>query len=76
MFMAGIGFTLSVGERADHLESIPQMQLEIAENQEALRAVEREVIVGTAERRQILCLVRLTATGDSYTPLQVQEICP
>jgi hypothetical protein len=75
-FMAGIGAVLNWGQYTDLPQEVSLLQeqrvsadLSIAELAEGLEEA-------ATERARILCLVRLTATGEVLSPLEVTERCP
>lgn len=83
VFLAGVGFTL----RSNEYTSLPAQHAALEMEQDSLEHVVQEnrisiallraqVDSASADRRQILCLVTLTATGEQLTPLQVRQRCP
>lgn len=75
-FGAGFGMAFGVGDASDNLALVPVLR----DNQAALttRVGNVEVRLGDAEdtSERILCLVRLTATGEEISPLEIDERCP
>ena len=75
-FMAGVGATLNFGETADSLKAVPVMQAEIADARTRVSRLERQVNGNAQELTRIRCLARLSATGQTVDPLEIDDICP
>lgn len=76
VFWAGVGAALNFSELSAMPEQVGLMQLDISRNSLGLTELRSRADDADAARGQILCLVRLTAEGGSWSPLQVQERCP
>ena len=75
-FMAGMGMVLNWSEYTDlpaEVSTLPQQRVAADESIVELTEGLEEA---AEERARILCLVRLTATGETLSPLEVTERCP
>ena len=75
-FLAGVGWITTTGEVRKAVEAMPSMQLEIGILEDQMVEVQEEIEDARSDRQRILCLVTLTATGESLSPLQVADRCP
>lgn len=75
-FGAGFGTAFGVGDASRMLEQVPFMQE--TQNSLVTRMGSVEVRLNDAEATsvRILCLVRLTATGEEVSPLEIDQRCP
>ena len=64
--MAGVGGVLGFGDYAGLPEKGAVLQVEVAEEREAIRSLEMGL-------KEIVCLVTLTATGEILSPLEVKQ---
>lgn len=72
MFGSGVGFAFGFGETAANIKLVPGIVAAQASFRVRLNTFEFRLDEGDEARSQILCLVRLTAAGETVTPLQVQ----
>jgi hypothetical protein len=75
-FMAGIGAVLNWGEYTDLPQDVAQLQEQRVAADESITELAEGLEEAATERARILCLVRLTATGEVLSPLEVTERCP
>ena len=79
-FMAGVGAVLGFGEYAGLPESVASLEVKEETTSSALATLRIEfdeaVLEAAADRQNILCLVRLTATQEVLSPLEVNARCP
>lgn len=76
VFMAGVGVTLNVSEFSDLPETVVAMEATVSRNEANIRVLRVRADSATADRKKILCLVALTATGEEVSPLEVTLRCP
>ncbi len=76
VFMAGVGVTLNVSDFSDLPETVETMQITVDRNETNIRVLRIRADSATANRKRILCLVTLTATGEEISPLEVNARCP
>ena len=75
-FMAGIGAVLNWGEYTDLPQDVAQLQQQRVAAAASIAELGEGLEEAATERARILCLVRLTATGEVLSPLEVTERCP
>lgn len=75
-FMAGIGAVLNWGEYTDLPADVSILQEQRISADENIAELAEGLEEAARERARILCLVRLTATGEVLSPLEVTERCP
>ena len=75
-FMAGIGAVLNWGEWTDLPQDVAQLQQQRISADDNIADLAEGLEEAAMERARILCLVRLTATGEVLSPLEVTERCP
>ena len=75
-FMAGIGAVLNWGEYTDLPQDVAQLQQQRVAADASIAELGEGLEEAATERARILCLVRLTATGEVLSPLEVTERCP
>jgi hypothetical protein len=75
-FMAGIGAVLNWGEWTDLPQDVAQLQQQRISADDNIAELAEGLEEAAMERARILCLVRLTATGEVLSPLEVTERCP
>ncbi|KKN23258.1 hypothetical protein LCGC14_0906720 [marine sediment metagenome] len=69
MFLAGIGFFTQVGELPQLPERMGAVETIQARQEFALDSLRNG-------QRRIVCLVRLSATGQTVDPLEIDRVCP
>ena len=74
--MAGIGAVLNWGEWTDLPQDVAQLQQQRISADDNIAELAEGLEEAAMERARILCLVRLTATGEVLSPLEVTERCP
>ena len=74
--MAGIGAVLNWGEYTDLPADVSILQEQRISADENIAELAEGLEEAARERARILCLVRLTATGEVLSPLEVTERCP
>ena len=74
--MAGIGAVLNWGEWTDLPQDVAQLQQQRISADDNIADLAEGLEEAAMERARILCLVRLTATGEVLSPLEVTERCP
>jgi len=75
-FMAGAGVVLSWGEWTDLPADVALLQDQRVVADRSIAELAEGLEEAALERARILCLVRLTATGEPLSPLEVTERCP
>ena len=75
-FMAGIGAVLNWGQYTDLPADVALLQDQRVAADETIADLADGLEEAATERARILCLVRLTATGEVLSPLEVTERCP
>ena len=75
-FMAGIGAVLNWGQYTDLPQDVALLQDQRIAADETIADLADGLEEAATERARILCLVRLTATGEVLSPLEVTERCP
>jgi len=75
-FMAGVGAVLNWGEYTDLPQEVAQLQEQRVAADQSITELSDGLEEAAMERARILCLVRLTATGEVMSPLEVTERCP
>ena len=75
-FMAGVGAVLNWGEYTDLPQEVAQLQRQRVSADLSIAELGDGLEEAATERARILCLVRLTATGEVLSPLEVTERCP
>jgi hypothetical protein len=74
--MAGVGAVLNWGEYTDLPQDVAVLQGQRISADENIAELADGLEEAARERARILCLVRLTATGETLSPLEVTERCP
>lgn len=75
-FMAGVGAVLGWGDYSGLPAKVSALEIRGADVDSAIQYLTDGQEEATEERQRILCLVRLTATGEILSPLEVTERCP
>ena len=75
-FMAGVGAVLNYGEWTDLPQDVALLQDQRVAADQSIAELTEGLEEAATERARILCLVRLTATGEVLSPLEVTERCP
>jgi hypothetical protein len=75
-FMAGVGAVLNYGEWTDLPAEVSLLQEQRISADDNIAELAEGLEEAAMERARILCLVRLTATGEVMSPLEVTERCP
>lgn len=75
-FLAGIGFTTGTGDVAQAVDEVPVILDSLQSHSTRISRLEARSTMAENDRRRILCLVTLTATGEELSPLEVAERCP
>jgi hypothetical protein len=75
-FMAGVGAVLNWGEYTDLPAEVALLQEQRVVADQSIAELAEGLEEAATERARILCLVRLTATGEVMSPLEVTERCP
>ena len=75
-FMAGVGAVLNWGQYTDLPQDVALLQDQRIAADESIAELTDGLDEAATERARILCLVRLTATGEVLSPLEVSERCP
>ena len=75
-FMAGVGAVLNWSEWTDLPQEVSLLQDQRIAADESIAELGEGLEEAAMERARILCLVRLTATGEVMSPLEVTERCP
>lgn len=76
LFMAGVGWTVRASKFTSLPPRVDSLTVQAARHERELVALRASVDSASADRRQILCLVTLSATGVDLSPLEVRERCP
>ena len=74
--MAGVGAVLNWGEYTDLPQEVALLQDQRVAADLSITELTDGLEEAAMERARILCLVRLTATGEVMSPLEVTERCP
>ena len=74
--MAGVGAVLNWGQYTDLPQDVALLQDQRVAADESIAELTDGLNEAATERARILCLVRLTATGEVLSPLEVTERCP
>ena len=75
-FMAGMGMVLNWEPYTDLPDAVSTLQQQRVSADESIVELTEGLEEAAEERARILCLVRLTATGETLSPLEVTERCP
>ena len=75
-FMAGVGAVLNWSEYTDLPQEVALLQDQRIAADESITELAEGLEEAAMERARILCLVRLTVTGEVLSPLEVTERCP
>ena len=75
-FMAGMGMVLNWSEYTDLPAEVSLLQEQRVVADQSITELAEGLEEAATERARILCLVRLTATGEVMSPLEVTERCP
>ena len=75
-FLAGVGAVLNLGEWENLPDAVAQLQGQRVSADRSIADLAEGLEEAALERARILCLVRLTATGEALSPLEVTERCP
>ena len=75
-FLAGVGAILNWSEYTDLPQEVALLQDQRVAAAESIAELGDGLEEAATERARILCLVRLTATGEVLSPLEVTERCP
>jgi hypothetical protein len=75
-FMAGVGAVLNWSEWTDLPQDVALLQDQRIAADDNIAELAEGLEEAAMERARILCLVRLTATGEVMSPLEVTERCP
>jgi len=75
-FMAGMGMVLNWSEYTDLPAEVSTLQQQRVSADQSIVELTEGLEEAAEERARILCLVRLTATGETLSPLEVTERCP
>lgn len=75
-FMAGVGATLQMTDYADLPQEVDSLFVLTENNAESVQRVERGLIATQQELSRIRCLSRLSATGQTIDPLEIDDVCP
>ena len=75
-FLAGVGAVLNWGEYTDLPADVSLLQEQRVAADGTIAELAEGLEDAALERARILCLVRLTATGETLSPLEVTERCP
>ena len=75
-FMAGMGMVLNWETYTDLPDAVSTLQQQRVSADESIVELTEGLEEAAEERARILCLVRLTATGETLSPLEVTERCP
>ena len=75
-FMAGMGMVLNWSEYTDLPAEVSTLQQQRISADVSIVELTEGLEDAAEERARILCLVRLTATGETLSPLEVTERCP
>ena len=75
-FLAGVGAVLNWGEYTDLPQDVALLQGQRVAADESITELAEGLEEAALERARILCLVRLTVTGEVLSPLEVTERCP
>lgn len=75
-FLAGVGAVLNWGEYTDLPQDVALLQDQRVAADNNITELTEGLEEAAMERARILCLVRLTATGETLSPLEVTERCP
>ena len=75
-FMAGMGMVLNWSEYTDLPAEVSTLQQQRVAADQSIVELTEGLEDAAEERARILCLVRLTATGETLSPLEVTERCP
>jgi hypothetical protein len=75
-FLAGVGAVLNWGEYTDLPADVSLLQEQRVAADGTIAELAEGLEEAALERARILCLVRLTATGETLSPLEVTERCP
>ena len=75
-FMAGVGAVLGWGDYSDLPAKVSALEAQTSAADSTIQTLSVGLEEARDERTRILCLVRLTATGEVLSPLEVTERCP
>ena len=75
-FLAGVGAILNWSEYTDLPQEVALLQDQRVAADQSIAELGDGLEEAATERARILCLVRLTATGEVLSPLEVTERCP
>jgi hypothetical protein len=75
-FMAGVGAVLGWGDYSGLPAKVSALEARSIRADSTIQYLTEGLVEAREERQNILCLVRLTATGEVLSPLEVTERCP
>ena len=75
-FLAGVGAILNWSDYTDLPQDVSLLQEQRVVADGTIAELAEGLEDAALERARILCLVRLTATGETLSPLEVTERCP
>jgi hypothetical protein len=75
-FLAGVGAILNWSDYTDLPQDVSQLQGQRVAADQTIAELADGLEDAAMERARILCLVRLTVTGEVLSPLEVTERCP
>jgi hypothetical protein len=75
-FLAGVTAVLSWGEYRELPRQVAVLEERSVAADASIAELRESIDEAATERARILCLVRLTATGEVLSPLAVTERCP
>ena len=75
-FLAGVGAILNWSDYTDLPQDVALLQGQRVAADESITELAEGLEEAAMERARILCLVRLTVTGEVLSPLEVTERCP
>ena len=75
-FMAGVGAVLGWGDYSGLPAKVSALEARSIRADSTIQHLTEGLVEAREERQNILCLVRLTATGEVLSPLEVTERCP
>ena len=75
-FGAGFGMAFGVGDAQNNLALIPEMSETITEHTSRISNLEDSVSSASTQRRRIICIGRIAATGETLPAFELDARCP
>ena len=75
-WLAGVGFTIGFGETAASIALVPEIKETVDLNTTRIGVLEDSVSSASSQRRRIICISRIAATGELLNAFDLDLRCP